>query len=60
MEFMAMVFGFVLCVCAMGMYTGYRTKQLSVMAKAHEFDQGAVQKELAQIKQRLAVLNWLL
>jgi hypothetical protein len=57
MEFLLMIFIFVLCISGMGMFTDYRKQQLKMMDKMNDMESGALQKELAAIKQRLAVLE---
>jgi hypothetical protein len=57
MEFMMMVFLFVLCISGMGMFFDYRKQQLKMMTKMNQMEEGAVQRELVAIKQRLAVLE---
>jgi hypothetical protein len=57
MEFMTMVFLFVLCISGMGMFFDYRKQQLKMMAKMNQLEESSVQRELAAIKQRLAVLE---
>jgi hypothetical protein len=41
----------------MGMFADYRKQQLKMMDKMNDMEQGALQKELTAIKQRLAVLE---
>ncbi|HTR01041.1 MAG TPA: hypothetical protein VMH83_13665 [Candidatus Acidoferrum sp.] len=57
MSFFPLVLGFVLCISAMGMFFDYRKQQMKMMMKMNEMEQGAVQKELQDIKQRLVVLE---
>ncbi len=57
MDFMMMVFLFVLCISGMGMFFDYRKQQLKMMTKMNQMEEGAVQRELVAIKQRLAVLE---
>jgi Tfp pilus assembly protein PilO len=57
MERLMIIFLFILCISGMGMFFEYRKQQLKMMAKMNAMDEGKLQRDLAAIKQRLAVLE---
>ena len=61
MSFWLMVFTFCFAVAGLGMYFDYRKHRLMMMDKINEIQDGVLlkdmQRELAAVKQRLAVLE---
>ena len=61
MQFWLMICTFCFAVAALGMYFDYRKHRLMVMDKINEMQDGVLQKnmqkDLAAVKQRLAVLE---
>lgn len=51
------VFGFVLCIIAMGLYADHRKQQLKLMGKMDDIEKNKLQQEINDLKQRLIVLE---
>ena len=57
MEFFMLVFGFSGIMGLAGMFFEHKKAQMKLQAKLSEMQEGQVQQELAEIKQRLIVLE---
>lgn len=57
MDFFVLVFGFCGVMGLAGMYFEHKKSQMKLQAKLSDMEHGQVHKELAEIKQRLVVLE---